>query len=48
MIGAEFETVLASARTGDEIAFARLWRDVNPALLRYLSLGGEAAEEVAA
>lgn len=48
MIGAEFETVLARARTGDEIAFARLWRDVNPALLRYLSLGGEAAEEVAA
>jgi RNA polymerase sigma-70 factor, ECF subfamily len=48
VIGAEFETVLASARTGDEIAFARLWRDVNPALLRYLSLGGEAAEEVAA
>lgn len=48
MIGADFETVLADAQAGDEYAFARLWRDLNPALLRYLSLGGEMAEEVAA
>ena len=48
MIGAEFESVLAGARNGDEAAFARLWRDLNPPLLRYLSLGGDAAEEVAA
>ncbi|GAA2494417.1 RNA polymerase sigma factor [Terrabacter carboxydivorans] len=48
MIGAEFETVLAGAQRGDEAAFARLWRDLNPPLLRYLSLGGDAADEVAA
>ena len=48
MIGAEFETVLARARHGDEAAFARLWRDVNPPLLRYLGLGEDAADEVAA
>ena len=48
VIGAEFETVLAGARNGDEAAFARLWRDLNPPLLRYLSLGGDTADEVAA
>ena len=47
MIGEEFERVLALARTGDEAAFARLWRDLNPGLLRYLSLAGESADEVA-
>lgn len=39
--------MLARAQEGDEAAFARLWRDLNPALLRYLGLGGEAAEDVA-
>lgn len=48
MIGADFDQVLADAQAGDEYAFARLWRDLNPPLLRYLSLGGDAAEEVAA
>jgi RNA polymerase sigma-70 factor (ECF subfamily) len=48
VIGAEFETVLAGARNGDEAAFARLWRDLNPPLLRYLSLGGDPADEIAA
>lgn len=48
MIGAEFESVLAGAQNGDEAAFGRLWRDLNPPLLRYLSLGGDAADEVAA
>lgn len=48
VIGAEFDIVLAGARKGDEVAFARLWRDLNPSLLRYLGLGGDAAEEVAA
>ncbi|MGW5241566.1 RNA polymerase sigma factor [Monashia sp. NPDC004114] len=48
MIGADFDRVLAEAQAGDEAAFAQLWRDLNPPLLRYLSLGGEAAEEVAA
>jgi RNA polymerase sigma-70 factor (ECF subfamily) len=48
VIGEEFERVLARARAGDEAAFARLWRDLNPALLRYLSLAGESEDEVAA
>lgn len=48
VIGGDFERVLADAQHGDEAAFARLWRDLNPPLLRYLSMGGELAEEVAA
>ena len=40
--------MLARAQQGDEAAFARLWRDVNPALLRYLSLGGHPADDIAA
>lgn len=48
MIGGDFAQVLAAAQGGDEAAFARLWRDVNPTLLRYLTLGGDAAEDVAA
>ena len=47
MIGEQFASVLACAQEGDEAAFARLWRDLNPALVRYLGLGGEAAEDVA-
>lgn len=48
MIGADFTRVLADAQVGDELAFARLYRDLNPALLRYLTLAGELADEVAA
>ncbi len=48
MIGADFDRVLAQVQAGDEAAFARLWRDLNPQLLRYLSLGGDLAEDVAA
>jgi RNA polymerase sigma-70 factor (ECF subfamily) len=48
VIGAEFDRVLAEAQAGDEASFALLWRDVNPPLLRYLSIGGDVAEEVAA
>jgi RNA polymerase sigma-70 factor (ECF subfamily) len=47
MIGGEFEGVLQRAQEGSEEAFERLWRDLNP-VLRYLSLGGEPAEDVAA
>jgi RNA polymerase sigma-70 factor (ECF subfamily) len=47
VIGVDFEAVLAQAQRGDELAFARLWRDLNPALLRYLGLAGDAAEEIA-
>ena len=49
MIGQEFESVLAAAQEGSEAAFTRLWRDCNPALLRYLRvIAPEAAEDVAA
>jgi RNA polymerase sigma-70 factor (ECF subfamily) len=48
VIGDDFATVLACAQEGDEASFARLWRDLNPALLRYLSLGGDPAEDIAA
>ena len=47
VIGEDFASVLARAQHGDEEAFATLWRDLNPALLRYLGLRGEAAEDVA-
>lgn len=49
MIGQEFEALLAAAQEGSEAAFARLWRDGNPALLRYLRvMVPDAAEDVAA
>ena len=32
-----FDDVLAGARSGDEVAFAELWRAHNPGLLRFLS-----------
>jgi RNA polymerase sigma-70 factor, ECF subfamily len=49
VIGEEFAAVLAAAQGGDEAAFAALWRDGNPALLRYLrAVAPDAAEDVAA
>ena len=49
VIGQGFAGVLAAAQEGSEVAFSRLWRDGNPALLRYLRvLAPEAAEDVAA
>jgi len=49
VIGEEFGRVLAAAQEGSEAAFSRLWRDGNPALLRYLRvMAPEAAEDVAA
>jgi RNA polymerase sigma-70 factor, ECF subfamily len=49
VIGEEFGTVLAAAQQGSQAAFSRLWRDGNPALLRYLRVvAPEAAEDVAA
>jgi RNA polymerase sigma-70 factor, ECF subfamily len=48
MIGPGFDPVLAAARRGDETAFAALWRDMNPALLRYLRvIAPTGAEDVA-
>jgi RNA polymerase sigma-70 factor, ECF subfamily len=44
----EFTGVLRAAAKGDEAAFARLWRDTHPPMLRYLRvLAGDAAEDVA-
>jgi RNA polymerase sigma-70 factor, ECF subfamily len=48
VIGDEFPAILAAAQAGNEDAFAALWRDGNPALLRYLRVAvPEAAEDVA-
>jgi RNA polymerase sigma-70 factor (ECF subfamily) len=48
VLEAEFPLVLRAAALGDERAFARLWRDAHPPLLRYLRvLAGDAAEDVA-
>jgi RNA polymerase sigma-70 factor (ECF subfamily) len=48
VIGADFGVLLSAAQGGDEAAFARLWRDAHPALLRYLRVvsGGD-PEDVA-
>jgi RNA polymerase sigma-70 factor (ECF subfamily) len=49
VIGDGFPAILAAAQDGSEDAFAVLWRDANPALLRYLRVAApEAAEDVAA
>jgi RNA polymerase sigma-70 factor (ECF subfamily) len=49
VIGEEFATVLAAAQDGSEAAFSALWRDANPALLRYLRVAApDATEDVAA
>jgi len=49
VIGEDFAEVLATAQEGNELAFSRLWRDGNPALLRYLRvMAPEFAEDVAA
>jgi len=38
VIGAAFDSVLAAAVGGDEHAFALLWRELQPGLLRYLQV----------
>jgi RNA polymerase sigma-70 factor (ECF subfamily) len=48
VIGAEFGARLAAARAGEEAAFVCLFRDVQPALLRYLRLvAPDSTEDVA-
>ena len=47
MIGAAFGDTLARAQAGDEAAFACLFHDVQPALLRYLRVIAPEAEDVA-
>src|SRR5580692_1775613 len=49
VVGDDFARVLAGAQGGSEDQFAVLWRDANPALLRYLRvLAPESAEDIAA
>jgi RNA polymerase sigma-70 factor (ECF subfamily) len=49
VVGDDFAGVLADAQAGDDDQFAVLWRDANPALLRYLRvLAPENAEDIAA
>ncbi len=45
MIGPSFPTVLDAAQRGDEQAFVELWRDLQPAVLRYLRVAAPAAAE---
>jgi len=45
VIGEEFAGLLAAAQGGSEAEFSRLWRDANPALLRYLRVIAPGAEE---
>jgi RNA polymerase sigma-70 factor, ECF subfamily len=47
VIGGAFGVTLANARTGDDAAFACIFRDVQPALLRYLRLITAEPEDVA-
>jgi RNA polymerase sigma-70 factor (ECF subfamily) len=47
VIGGAFGVTLANARTGDEAAFACIFRDVQPALLRYLRVITAEPEDVA-
>ena len=48
MLGPEFPDVLRLAALGDGPAFALLWRDMHPPLLRYLRLStGDTAEDLA-
>jgi len=47
VIGAAFRDILASAQAGDDAAFTTIFRDVQPALLRYLRLIAPDAEDVA-
>ena len=49
VVGDDFAWVLARAQDGGEDQFAVLWRDANPALLRYLRvLAPQQAEDIAA
>lgn len=48
VLGAAFEVTLADARAGDQDAFAAIFRDIQPSLLRYLQvIAGDAAEDTA-
>jgi len=49
VVGHELAAVLTAAQSGSEAALTLLWRDANPALLRYLRvIAPDAAEDIAA
>jgi RNA polymerase sigma-70 factor, ECF subfamily len=49
VLGDNFALLLERAQAGSEAAFSQLWRDSNPALLRYLRvIAPDVAEDVAA
>ena len=45
MIGPDFPDVLSAAARGDEDAFGRLWRDLQPRLLRYFAVVSKTVAE---
>jgi len=45
VIGPEFPAVLAAAAAGDGEAFGRLWRDLQPRLLRYFAVAAPAVAD---
>jgi RNA polymerase sigma-70 factor (ECF subfamily) len=48
VLGPSFQPALDGARHGDDTAFATLWRELQPPLLRYLQVAaGDSAEDVA-
>src|SRR5215469_11730534 len=48
VLGPAFEVTLAEARAGDQGAFAAIFRDIQPSLLRYLQvIAADAADDVA-
>ena len=48
VLGAVFEVTLADARAGDQEAFAAIFRDIQPSLLRYLRvIAADAGDDVA-
>lgn len=47
MIGGKFPELLEEAQAGNEAAFSTIWRDLHPAVLRYLRVLTPDAEDVA-
>src|SRR5665213_1371933 len=45
MAVSSFEQDLSAAQSGDEVAFATLWRNLNPGLVRYLRVVARPAAE---
>lgn len=45
VLGEAFDGVLDGARRGEEASFARLWRELQPALLRYFRVAAASVDE---